>query len=90
MLDDRYRASVYVQSSGGAIPWILDPIMDKGENYVSSIMKAMGIQRVDEIKVDNTGTTEEERLAAIQKAKENIDDMIETFHFKRLEDHEDQ
>lgn len=89
LLGDRYRASVYVQSSGGAIPWILDPIMDKGENYVSSIMKAMGIQRVDEIKVDNTGTTEEERISAIEKAKAKIDDMIETFHFYTMTDNDE-
>lgn len=84
LLDDRYRAAVYVQSSGAAIPWILDPIMDKGENYVSSIMKAMGIQRVSEIKVDNTGTTEEEKNTAIQQAKDEIDAIIETFNFKNF------
>lgn len=84
MLDDRYRAAVYVQSSGAAIPWILDPIMDKGENYVSSIMKAMGIQRVSEIKVDNTGTTEEEKNTAIQQAKDHIDAIIEAFNFKNF------
>ena len=65
LLDDKERAVVYIQSSGGNIPWILDPIMDKGENYVAQIMKAMGIKNVQELKVDATGTTEEERENAI-------------------------
>ena len=66
LLDDKERAVVYIQSSGGNIPWILDPIMDKGENYVAQIMKAMGIKNVQELKVDATGTTEEERENAIK------------------------
>ena len=69
LLDDKERAVVYIQSSGGNIPWILDPIMDKGENYVAQIMKAMGIKNVQELKVDATGTTEEERENAIRDAE---------------------
>lgn len=81
MLDDEYRALVYIQSSGGHLPWILDPVMDKGENYIASIMKTMGIATVQELKVDNTGTTEEERMDAINQAKEKIDGMIEKLQF---------
>lgn len=81
LLKDKYRALVYIQSSGGKVPWVLDAVMDKGENYVSSIMKTIGIERVDEIKVDNTGTTKSEQFAAINKANEKIDDLVKTFHF---------
>lgn len=81
LLDDKYRALVYVQSSGGNIPWILDPVMDKGENYIESIMKTIGIATVEELKVDNTGTTEEERRAAIEKAKDKIDITLERIGF---------
>lgn len=81
LLDDKYRALVYVQSSGGNIPWILDPVMDKGENYIESIMKIIGIATVEELKVDNTGTTEEERRAAIEKAKDRIDITLERIGF---------
>ena len=81
LLDDKYRALVYVQSSGGNIPWILDPVMDKGENYIASIMKTIGITTVEELKVDNTGTTEEERIAAIEKAKDKIDATLEKIGF---------
>ena len=81
LLDDKKRALVYIQSSGGSIPWILDPVMDKGENYIASIMKLMGIKTVVELKVDGTGTTEEERQNAINKAKEKIDDIIDGLDF---------
>ena len=77
LLNDKPRTMVYIQSSGGNIPWILDPIMDKGENYVAQIMKAMGIKNVQELKVDATGTTEEERENAIREAEEKIDSILD-------------
>lgn len=76
LLGEERRAVIYVQSSGGSIPWIMDPILDKGENYVASIMKSLGIKQVKELKVDNTGTSEKERQDAINKAEEKISDII--------------
>lgn len=76
LLDDKNRAAVYIESSGGNIPWILDAVMDKGENYIASILKIMGIKNVQQLKVDGTGTTEEERMNAINKAKEKIDNLL--------------
>ena len=82
LLDDKERAVVYIQSSGGNIPWILDPIMDKGENYVAQIMTAMGIKNVQELKVDATGTTEEERENAIREAEEKIDSILDRINLE--------
>ena len=82
LLDDKERAVVYIQSSGGNIPWILDPIMDKGENYVAQIMKAMGIKNVQELKVDATETTEEERENAIRDAEEKIDSILDRINLE--------
>lgn len=82
LLDDKERAVVYIQSSGGNIPWILDPIMDKGENYVAQIMKAMGIKNVQELNVDATGTTEEERENAIREAEEKIDSILDRINLE--------
>lgn len=76
LLGEEHRAVIYVQSSGGSIPWIVDPILDKGENYVESIMKSMGIKQVKELKVDNTGISEKERQDAIHNAEEKISDII--------------
>ena len=82
LLDDKERAVVYIQSSGGNIPLILDPIMDNGENYVAQIMKAMGIKNVQELKVDATGTTEEERENAIRDAEEKIDSILDRINLE--------
>lgn len=81
LLNDKYRALVYVESAGGNIPLLLDSIMDKGENYVSSIMKTLGIKKVHQLKVDNTGTTESERKTAINKAENEIDHIIDNLKF---------
>ena len=81
LLDDKYRTLIYIQSSGGNIPWVLDSVMDKGENYISSIMKTIGIQNVVELKVDGTGTTEEERKKAIKEAENRIDGILKSIKF---------
>ena len=77
LLGDRLRTLIYIQSSGGALPWIIDPLIDKGENYVASIMKFIGIQKIIELKVDKTGETEEEKNIAIEKGKEKITKVID-------------
>jgi FMN-dependent NADH-azoreductase len=77
LLDDRPRLFIYVQSSGGNIPWIIRPALNKGLNYVHDIVKFMGIERFEELLVDGTGTTEDERLAAIQNATERIDGVVD-------------
>lgn len=84
LLNDRPRTVVYIQSSGGEIPWMLRPVFNKGLDYVEDIMKAMGISKFERLLVDGTGTTEEERLAAIEKAKEKIDDIIDKIQVEEL------
>ena len=76
LLDDKVRGMVYIQSSGAKIPWGLGMILNKGIHYVESTVKAMGIKRFKELLVDGTGTTEEEKQKAIDRALERIDDAI--------------
>ncbi|GAA0725025.1 NAD(P)H-dependent oxidoreductase [Clostridium malenominatum] len=77
LLKDKPRGMVYIQSSGGNIPWLLRVVMNKGLNYVEDIMKTIGIKRFEELLVDGVGFTEEERNEAIKKAIDKIDDVIE-------------
>lgn len=77
ILNDRPRTFIYVQSSGANIPWILKPVMDKGLNYVEDIIKFTGISKFEELLVDGTGTTDEEKGEAIEKAKNKIDSIVE-------------
>ncbi len=77
LMDDKQRIFVYVQSSGANIPWILKPALSKGLNYVHEIMKFIGISTFEELLVDGTGTTEEERQSAINNATYRIRPLVE-------------
>lgn len=77
LLDDKTRGMVYIQSSGANINWMLKRVMNKGLNYVEDIMKAIGIKRFEELLVDGTGYTEEEKAEVIEKPLKKIDDVIE-------------
>lgn len=77
LMDDKLRIFIYVQSSGANIPWILKPALSKGLNYVHEIMKFIGIITFDELLVDGTGVTEEERQIAIKTATDKIPQLVE-------------
>ena len=77
LMDDKQRIFVYVQSSGAKIPWLLKPALSKGLNYVNDIMKFIGINTFDELLVDGTGATEEERQNAIKTAADKIPHLVE-------------
>ncbi len=77
LLNDKERTFIYVQSSGGNIPWIIRPALNKGLNYVHDIMRFLGISKFEELLVDGTGTTELERQEAIEKAASRIETMVD-------------
>lgn len=81
LLADMPRTLVYIQSSGGEIPWLLKPILNKGLNYVESIIKLTGVKHFEELLVDGTGYTESEKQDAIDKAIDNIDEVIDKMRF---------
>ncbi len=76
LLADKQRSFVYVQSSGGHIPWLVRPALNKGLNYVHDIVRFLGISMFEELLVDGTGTTEEEQQEAIHKAIGKIDVVL--------------
>ena len=77
LLEDRNRSFAYVQSSGGALPWMLRPILNKGMSYVEDIMKFIGINGCYSLFADGTGTTEDERQQALAKAMEKIEPLAQ-------------
>lgn len=77
LLKDKPRGMVYIQSSGANINWITSVVINRGLNYVKDIMKMTGIKRFEELLVDGTGYTEEEKSKAIEKAFKKIDGVIE-------------
>ncbi|MEG1410921.1 MAG: NAD(P)H-dependent oxidoreductase [Terrisporobacter sp.] len=81
LLNDFERSMVYIQSSGGKIPAYAKPVMNKGINHVKAMAKAMGIKKFTELLVDGTGTTEDERVEAIEKASKEIDKVIKSLKY---------
>lgn len=81
LLDDKQREMVYIQSSGGEIPWLMRGTFNKGLNYVEDIMKFIGIKKFHQLLVDGTGFSTEEKFKAEDKAVEKIDDVIRDIHF---------
>ncbi len=77
LLGNKHRVFVYVQSSGASIPWIVRPALNKGLNYVRDIMRFLGIEVFDELLVDGTGATEDERREAMEKAEGEIAGLVE-------------
>jgi FMN-dependent NADH-azoreductase len=76
LLNNKARIFIYVQASGGHIPWLVKPALNKGLNYVHDVMRFIGISRFEELLVDGTGTSEEERQEAIDRAMKKIDDIV--------------
>ncbi len=76
LLQNQERLFIYVQASGAHIPWILRPALNKGLNYVHDVMRFVGISRFEELLVDGTGTSDEEREGAIARAADKIDDIV--------------
>lgn len=82
LLDDKDRSMIYVQSSGGPIPWILNKKLNHGGTYLHDIFKFLGIKDFVELNVDHTGFTEEEKEKAEQKAIDKINGFVERFSDK--------
>jgi FMN-dependent NADH-azoreductase len=55
--------------------------MNKGVNYIENIIKFMGIKKFEELLVDGTGFTEQEKKEAIDKAEGKIDDIIHSMKY---------
>ena len=80
-LNDFDRSLVYIQSSGGKIPFYIRPVLNKGLNYIKYICKFLGIKKRKEILVDNTGTTQEEKQQAIENGISQIDKVLKSLKF---------
>jgi FMN-dependent NADH-azoreductase len=81
MLNDKPRTFIYIQSSGANIPWFIEPVMDKGVNYVEVIMRYLGIAKFEDLLIDGTGSTEAERVEAVQNAESKIESIISAIVF---------
>lgn len=76
-LDDKERKMIYVQSSGGEVPWLLRGKISQGVEYVEDIMKFLGIKKFKELLVDGTGYERDSKIDAEYKAIGKIDALID-------------
>jgi len=76
LLNDRCRSMVYIQSSGGPVPWLLERKINHGGTYLKDIFKFLGIKHFHEILVDNTQFTEEEEHKAVEKGKKEARNLV--------------
>lgn len=81
LLDDKQREMVYIQSSGGQIPWLAKGGLNLGLKYVEDIMKFLGIKKFHQLLVDGTGSSIEQKFKAEDKAVEKIDDVVKSIYF---------
>lgn len=77
LLDDKVRKMVYVQSSGGPVPWLLRGKISQGVEYVEDIMKFLGIKVFKELLVDKTGDERDSKIDAEYEAISKIDALVD-------------
>lgn len=77
LLNDKPRTVVYIQSSGANIAWVMRPMLNKGLNYIEDILKSMGISNFERLLVDGTGTSDYERIEAMERAMGKINEVID-------------
>ncbi|AKN29306.1 FMN-dependent NADH-azoreductase [Clostridium carboxidivorans P7] len=76
LLDDKERKMMYIQSSGGVYPKIFSGKINHGVNYIHDTFKFLGISKFDKIMVEGVDMPSIGREAAIEKAVEEMDDII--------------
>lgn len=79
LLDDKVRNMVYIQSSGGVYPKLLDWKINHGVQYVQDIFKFLGVKRFEKILVEGIDMPSVGRDEALQRAWEDIDKVIAKF-----------
>lgn len=77
LLDDKERNMVYIQSSGGDYPMIFAGKFNHGVNYCEDIFKFLGVKRFEKLMVEGVDTPKIGKEAAIKKAYEKMDDIID-------------
>lgn len=76
LLHDKERKMVYIQSSGGVYPKILDWKTNYGIEYVQDIFKFLGIKKFEKILVEGVDMPSVGREEAIKRASKDIEKVV--------------
>lgn len=84
LLDDKERKMLYIESSGGKYPKIINWKIDHGVNYLQDIFKFLGIDRFEKLMVRGVDGNSSKKEDAIKKAYKEMDDLVEKMVVREL------
>ncbi|MCT8978515.1 NAD(P)H-dependent oxidoreductase [Clostridium sp. CX1] len=76
LLDDKERAMIYIQSSGGVYPKLFNGILNHGVDYFQDIFKFLGVSNFEKILVQGVDDPSVGKDKAIAKAYKDIDSIV--------------
>lgn len=76
LLNDKERNMVYIQSSGGVYPKLLDGKIQHGVNYLQDLFKNLGVHKFEKILVEGVDTPDVGREKAIENALQDIENIV--------------
>lgn len=79
LLGDKERKMVYIQSSGGVYPKLLNWKINHGVDYFHDLFKFLGVDKFEKILVQGTDDEDVGIENAKVKAYSEVDDVIEKF-----------
>jgi FMN-dependent NADH-azoreductase len=79
LLGDKTRNMVYIQSSGGVYPKLLNWKINHGVDYFHDLFKFLGVDKFEKVLVQGTGDEDVGIENAKVKAFSEVDDVIEKF-----------
>jgi FMN-dependent NADH-azoreductase len=77
LLDDKVRKMVYIQTSGGKFPKIIDWKFNYGVNYFHDIFKSLGVKEFYKILIQGTDMVDIGKDKAWQDAAEDFEEVLE-------------
>ena len=77
LLCDKTRKMVYIQSSGGIYPKIIDWKFNYGVNYFHDLFKSLGIREFHKILIQGTDMTDVGPEKAMEAAAPDFDEVLE-------------
>jgi FMN-dependent NADH-azoreductase len=76
LLNDKTRAMIYIQASGGDYPFWIENKINYGVDYCHDIFKGMGIKLFEKILIEGTVQYKDDKNKYLDKAHKDIDKVM--------------
>lgn len=77
LLDNKERAMIYIQASGGDFPFWMEYKINYGVDYCHDLFKGLGIKKFEKILIEGTVQYKNEKDKYMDKAHNDIEKIIE-------------